>query len=162
MKLKSIFTILMVTTLYSCGPKFNSNSSNVKSMQDAREEMATIKNHIKAIDSNNNLKEEITEGALTDQEGLNDIGSFKYTVYFDEESRELIRIKNVEITNESITENFYFKDDDLFCITVSRGENKYPQKLYLPNTGATVETVRELARLSKKAQLFKRNFKNKH
>jgi len=101
---------LIVFTLLSCGTtSVKSNASLIK----------TTDLHVAKINGNTALIEETTEGALTDKEGFQDIGSFKYSVFFDKDSKELFRIKNVEITDNTVTERYYFSPHELIYIHVS-------------------------------------------
>lgn len=123
MKIKHIKTALIVMGIglvFSCGPKTTSSKEA---------QLANTQSYISKIDTNNALKEIISEGVLTDVDGFKDIGSFKYYVLFDEKTNELYRIKNVETTDKIITENFYFENNKL--IYISSVTNNSTKKIYL-------------------------------
>ena len=115
--------ILLILTVFSCGTKANLSADAAV----AATEKTTSK-----INANKNIKETLSEGALTDKEGFNDIGTFKYYVFFDEKSHELSKIKNVEIINETISETYYFSDNKLISIT-SETANTPVKKMYIQN-----------------------------
>lgn len=103
---KILYAILIGTVLFSCGIKKMSNDEIAQTT-----EILVAKNK-----ANKTLKKETTEGALTDKDGYNDIGKFKYSVYYDETSKALYRIENIEMTDVTLTETYYFKDNDLYFI----------------------------------------------
>lgn len=113
--------ILLLLTIFSCGTKTNLSTDATV----AATEKTTSK-----IDANKNLKETLSEGTLTDKEGFNDIGTFKYYVFFDENSHELSKIKNVEIINKTISETYYFSDNKLISIT-SETANTFVKQIYI-------------------------------
>lgn len=112
MKIKSIVVIIVASVLYSCGTK--------KAAVSQEEFIKTVNAYVSKVDSNKTLKTEVTEGALTDDEGFNDIGTFKYTVFFDEKTNEMFKIENVEKTNETISETYYFKDNEFVFVKFNK------------------------------------------
>lgn len=155
MKFNSIFAIIIVTILYSCGSK--------KAVVNKEELIKEINSYASKVDNNNTLKTEVTEGALTDLEGFKDIGTFKYTVYFVEITKELFKIKNVEMTSKTITETYYFQDHELvYLISVSDNDNK---NIYLKKgrvISATNTTSDDQQLLLAKAERFQKAFKKSH
>ncbi|TXE08637.1 hypothetical protein ES711_09060 [Gelidibacter salicanalis] len=112
MKTNTLLIIFGILMFSACGTK--PNKSAAKLTQE-------IDTYVSEINANSNLKQEITEGALTDMEGFKDIGTFKYTVYFDAPSNTLHKIKNVETTAQVVTEIYYFKDGDVVLMDVNSG-----------------------------------------
>lgn len=112
MKIKAIVAIIIVSVIYSCGAK--------KSAASQEELIKEINSYVSKVDSNTTLKTEVTEGALTDAEGFNDIGTFKYTVFFNEKSNDVLKIVNVEKTNETISETYYFKDNEFVFVKFNK------------------------------------------
>ncbi len=154
MKHKSILTVLIISIFYSCGPKVGKDSNAI--LQDT-------KSYISKIESDQNLKTEVTEGALTDADGFQDIGSFKYTVYFDENTNELFKIKNVEKAARTFTETYYFKDNELVYLqSVSGSDTK---TIYLKKgrvISETNTTSEDQQLLLAKANRFKKTFKKEN
>lgn len=102
MKLKSILVAIIALSVFnSCGSK-----KEAATLEDAVRVTNAYALKVDQMD----LKTEVTEGALTDAEGFKDIGTFKYTVYYDEKTKELFKINNIEKTSETINETYYFKD----------------------------------------------------
>ncbi len=155
MKLKSIVTFLIVLAMYSCGSKKTAVTKDAY--------VQNITNYISSIDRKQNLKVETTEGALTDAEGFKDIGTFKYTVHYDEKFNELFKIVNIEKTAQNITETYYFKDGDLVFLKSESGNTV--QRLFLKNDKVILndnisnETQSELI---EKANRFYKMFKKNH
>ena len=149
--LKSILSIVSLAILCSCGPK------TVTSTDQLVKETET---YISKVDANKDLKETTTEGALTDIDGFKDIGTFKYHVLFDENKNELYRIKNIEKTDKTITETYYFDKGNLIYVTsVSNNTSK---KIYLNNRGKVIHSsnisIEEQKLLLDKAKRFKKAF----
>ncbi len=131
MKLKSILiAIITVSIFYSCGSK----KAAVNEEKLAKE----TNSYVAIVDKNTNLKKEVTEGALTDAEGFKDIGTFKYTVYFDENTKELFKIKNVEMTDKTITETYYFQENELVYLKSISGTDT--KTIYLKKGRVVSET----------------------
>ena len=150
-KLKSILSIILLTILCSCGPK------TVTSTDQLVKETET---YTSKVDANKNLKETTTEGALTDIDGFKDIGTFKYDVLFDESTNELYRIKNIEKTDKTTSETFYFDKGKLVYVTsVSNNTSK---KIYLNSRGKVIHSsnisIEEQKLLLDKAKRFKKAF----
>jgi hypothetical protein len=154
MKLKSLIAVIIISVLNSCGPKVGKDSNAI---------LKDTKTHISKIESNKNLKSEVTEGALTDAEGFNDIGTFKYTVYFDENTKELFKIKNVEKTSKTTTETYYFQENELVYLkSVSGNDTKI---LYLKKgrvVSETNTTSDDQQLLLAKAERFQKGFKKSY
>ncbi|TBV28116.1 hypothetical protein DMZ43_03485 [Meridianimaribacter sp. CL38] len=159
MKIRIVIVFLIFA---SCSPKITREANSVKSFEDLKEEIIAFKNYEKEVKNNKNLKQEITEGALTDTLGFKDVGRFKHSVFYNEKTNELFRIKNIEITDKTLVENYYFKNGEFYFVLVGETEASYPQYLYFTTKGSTVEHAREFARLSKKAEIFKRDFEKTH
>lgn len=93
-KIGFILTVISLTII-SCGPKPGKSISSITK---------EIDNYKSKVDANANLQEETIEGALTDTDGFKDIGQFNYTVYSDRNNNDLVKIKNIEITDKTISE----------------------------------------------------------
>lgn len=147
--------LVLIIILVSCGPKVSKNSESL---------IKEIIAHSANTDADKTLKTEVTEGALTDVEGFKDIGTFKSTVYFDKETSRLLKIKNVEITDKTITETYYFKNNKLGYFE-SKLQNSKPKKIYRYN-GKVVSTESLSAEEQKlflaKAKRFQQEFKKTH
>ena len=154
MKTKVFQILLVLAFFFSCGPKPS------KSIAVITKETNT---YISLVDANSNLVEEMIEGALADAEGFEDIGKFKYTVYFDGQTNELFKIKNVEITDKNISETYYFKSGDLVLIDTNLGgtSNKiYVQKNKIISETKTDAPTQKL--LLEKAKRFQKEFQKEH
>ncbi|MGE5943748.1 MAG: hypothetical protein ACM31G_05345 [Flavobacteriales bacterium] len=115
--------LLLVIGLVSCGTKVSKNSESL---------IKEAEQHAVKIDSDKTLETEVTEGALTDAEGFKDIGKFKSTVFFNKDTNDLVKITNVETTDKTITEDYYFDNNKLNYFQ-SSSENSKPKKIYLHN-----------------------------
>lgn len=103
-----IILLLTLSLLFSCATKTpQSTASQVKAIDD----------FVATFNAKSSLKETVTEGVLTDTKGFEDIGTFKYYRLYDENSNALYRIKNVETTDKTITETYYFQNNNLVKIT---------------------------------------------
>lgn len=151
MKFKSIVAILIISMLYSCGTK--------KSAVSKEELIKEVNAYVTKVDNNNDLKKDVTEGALTDAEGYNDIGTFKYTVFYDETTKELFKIENIEKTDKTIHETYYFKNND-FVFVKFNGSITGDSKLYSGslNDGKT----ESLNFYTNKAKRFQKVFEKSH
>lgn len=150
MKFKAVQILSAIILFTTCGPRPS------KSIADITKE---IDDYISNVDDNSDLKVETIEGALTDLEGFKDIGKFKYTVYFDGQSNHLYKIKNVEMTDKTISETYYFKDGDLMFIDTNLGgaSNKmYVQKNKVISETKTDAETQKL--LLEKAKRFQKNY----
>uniref|UniRef100_UPI004048F382 hypothetical protein n=1 Tax=Gelidibacter sp. TaxID=2018083 RepID=UPI004048F382 len=148
---KSILSIVFLTILCSCGSK--------KSTVSQEEFIKTTNSYISEVDTNKNLKTEVTEGVLTDKEGFADIGTFKYTVYFDEKTKELFKIRNVEKTNETVDETYYFKDNKFVFVKFNKqidGETEFYNGSLKAGKGETLNFYKD------KAKRFQKAFKRSH
>jgi hypothetical protein len=149
------FQILFAITLFvSCGPKPSKSLSVIIKETNA---------YISKVEANANFKTEVTEGALTDTEGFQDIGKFKYTVFFDAQTKDLYKIHNVEITNGNISETYYFRDGDLVLIDGNLGGS--PSKMYVHNGKIISENKNDAATqklLLQKAKRFQKAFQKEH
>ncbi|MGB3606751.1 hypothetical protein [Psychroserpens sp.] len=148
MKHHLLFLMVIILSC-SCGNK-------VVQSDDAQ--LKTIDTYIAEVNRNSNLTSNLTEGALTDLEGFKDIGTFKYTVYFDERSRELFRIKNIEMVDETIEENYYFQNHELVYVTSvisgKRDKTMYTQGFKKAISRSNISDDEEKL-LLKKAKRFK-------
>jgi len=147
--------LILVIVLVSCGTKVTKNPESV---------IKEVELYSAKIDEDKNLKTEITEGALTDAEGFKDIGKFKSTVFFNKETNELLKITNVEITEKTITENYYFKNNKINYFDFHSGNSK-PKKIYF-NNGKVVSTENlssdEQKLFITKAKRFQKAFNETH
>lgn len=150
MKPKSILIIPITIVFCSCGSK--------KSAVNNEELMKATDAYVSKVDTMD-LKAETTEGALTDTEGFKDIGTFKYTVYFDEKTKEPFKINNTEKTTETIDETYYFKDGKFVFVKFNKpidGESQiYGRSLKNGNT-------ERLKFYQGKAKRFYKEFKKNH
>lgn len=154
--MKKCYLILLLTiALISCGSKVS------KSRESVIKETGI---YSQKIDADKGIKTEITEGALTDNEGFKDIGKFNYTVFFNNETNELLKITNVETTDKTITEDYYFKNNKLTYFE-SSSEKLKPKKIYLSN-GKVISienlSTEEQKLLTAKAKRFHKAFKETH
>lgn len=155
MKIKSIITIITISLLYSCGSKKGAISQEGM--------IKEINSYAQTVDNNGNLKKEITEGALTDTEGFNDIGTFKYTVHFDTKTNQLYKIENIETTDRTVSEYYYFKDENLISILAVSGHTT--KKIFLKKGRVISEentTSEDQQLLIEKANRFQKAFKKSH
>ncbi len=153
--MKYLGFIVLFLMVFSCGTK-------TKLSKDAT--VAQTDNTILKIDVDKNLKETLTEGALTDKEGFNDIGTFKYYVFFDENSHELSKIKNIETINITISETYYFSDNKLISIT-SETANMPIKQIYIQNKRVVSKehvNAEDEKLLLAKAKRFQEAFKKEH
>lgn len=151
MKLKSILiSIIVVSFFYSCGSK--------KSAVSKEEAIKAINAYVSQVDSKT-LKTEVTEGALTDVKGFKDIGTFKYTVYYDEKTKELFKINNIEKTDDTINETYYFKDGKYVFVKFQSAKNGDSQ---LPNGSLKDGKSESLNFYKDKAERFQKEFKRNH
>lgn len=153
MKLKYYLLPFIILFIVGCGPKPN-NIGFTKS----------IDAYTTKISENKELKTTLTKGALTDESGFKDIGTFTYQEKFSDDERMLFQIINVEKTDQTLTENYYFKADKLVLIT-SRSNSGNTKKLYVKN-GKVMSRVNigkaQEKILINKAKLFKKQFKSAH
>lgn len=149
------FQILVAITLFvSCGPKPSKSLSVITKETNA---------YISKTESSSNFKTEVTEGALTDTEGFQDIGKFKYTVFFDAQTKSLYKIHNIEMTNATSSETFYFKDGDLILIEADLGgqaRKMYVQSGKIITENENADTEQKL--LLEKAKRFQKAFQKDH
>lgn len=154
MKIKAVQILCAIILFASCGPKPS------KSVVDIKKEIDT---YISNVDANSNLKEDTIEGALTDLDGFKDIGNFKYTVYFDEASKQLYKIKNVERTDKTLSETYYYKEGALVYIHNNLGgtsREMYVQKNKIISDTKIDPKAQKL--LLEKAKRFQKNFNKEH
>jgi len=154
MKLRIFIALFGIAFLNSCGLKTPKSVANITEETNA---------YVSKINANTSLKEETTEGALTDAEGFKDIGQFKYTVYFDEQTKTLYKITNVETTTETVSETYYFKEGKLMVIDVNSAGSE--NRMYV-RKGKFVTDNRDNADAEKllldKAKRFRKAFKRNH
>lgn len=147
---RQIIILLLLGSLFSCKTKSIKSDASV---------VETTNTYVSKIDNNKNLKEEIVEGALTDEQGFEDIGRFKKSVLFDKDSKALFRIKNIEISSVTITEHYYFRNHDLVYIVISSTSNQADKKIYTSDDKNVLlkENISddEVKVYLKKAKLFK-------
>jgi hypothetical protein len=152
---KRLLYLVLVVVLASCGTKVS------KSPESLTKEVAL---YSEKIDANKALESEITEGALTDSEGVEDIGKFKSTVFFNKETKELLKITNIETTDKTITENYYFKSNKLSYFDSHSGNSK-PKKIYLFNSKVVSTenvTSQEQKLFIAKSKRFQKAFNETH
>lgn len=150
MKYNFSFLILLFVSL-SCGPR--PSVSIAKQVQDTESYVTSINNNI-------NLDHKTIEGALTDAEGFKDIGSFTYTVFFDGETKKLMKIKNIETTDRTLSETYFYKNEKLVFIQVNEDGKK--QDLFIRGNKVISETTLNMDMqklLLNKAKRFEKNFK---
>ena len=117
---KIIVAMLVFVLFYNCGTKMPSNSENI------------IKDRESYVSKLNQqpLETKISEGALTDASGFKDVGKFKLTYYYKSDTKNLVRIENIETTSKVVTENFYFENKDLLAIS-TKTDDAIAEKLYV-------------------------------
>lgn len=156
MKIKSIITILLISMLYSCGTK----KSAVNKQEITKDDLVkTVNAYVSKVDSNTNLKKEVIEGALTDAEGYKDIGTFKYTVFYDENTKELFKIENIEKTDETIHETYYFKNNDFVFVKFNKLIDGEKQLYNRPIKDGKTESLNFYG---DKAKRFQKAFEKSH
>ncbi|WP_162623247.1 hypothetical protein [Confluentibacter sediminis] len=147
--------LIFIIVLVACGPKVAKSPESV---------IKETEIYSQKVDTDKGIKTEVTEGALTDNEGFKDIGKFKYTVSFNNDTNELLKINNIETTDKTIIENYYFKNNKLTYFE-SSSENSKPKKIYLSN-GKIVSTESlspdEQKLFMAKAKRFQKVFKETH
>ncbi len=152
---KHLLYLVLVIVSVSCGTKVSKNPESL---------IKEVELHSAGIDSDKALETDITEGALTDGKGFKDIGKFKSTVFFNKKTNELLKITNVEITDKTITENYYFKSNKLSYFDSHSGNSK-PKKIYLYNNKVvSTESVtpEEQKFFIAKAKRFQKAFNETH
>ena len=132
MNIRPLHLIGIALLMIACGSK--------PTTSEAEKFITTTDAYIIKIDGNSKLIEEFTEGALTDQDGFNDIGRFKSSVLFDKVTKELFRIENTEITDKTITERYYFHNHRLVYIEVSTS-GKPNKKIYVRDSKKVVSKL---------------------
>ncbi|WP_047549826.1 hypothetical protein [Psychroserpens sp. Hel_I_66] len=151
--MRKIIATLIVTLIFvSCGSKKVKSDTSV---------INTTETYISKIENNKNLKEEITEGALTDEKGFEDIGRFKYAVLFDKDTKELFRIKNIETAEVTVTEHYYFHNHNLVFVKSST-PNQKEKKIYTNGDKKVVSSAHandeDIKLLLEKARRFKNSY----
>src|SRR5690606_28339096 len=111
------------------------------------------------IDNNKNLKTEVTEGALTDADGFKDVGTFKYTVYYDEASKELYKIENIEKIEDTIMETYYFKNNEFVFVKLN---NQIDGETQFYNGSLNDGKTESLKFYTEKAKRFQKAFEKSH
>lgn len=152
---KHLLFLVLGIVLVSCGTKVSKNPEIL---------IKEVELHSAAIDADKALETDITEGALTDGEGFEDIGKFKSTVFFNKETNELLKITNVETTDKTITENYYFKNNKLSYFDSHLGNSK-PKKIYLYNSKVVSTenlSTEEQKLFIAKAKRFQKAFNETH
>lgn len=150
MKFKVIIIITVLTVFWSCGSKPSTSKSST---------LAEAQNWVSQIDADFKLKSDKTSGALTDVKGFEDIGRFDYTVFYKESNRELVKIRNVEITNQTVTESYYFNNESLFFIQIE--DQGVTKKIYLKKRKVLFSeevSSDEVKRLVEKGKRFQQMF----
>lgn len=152
MKTKAIQLIVALVVFASCGPKPGKSFATITNETNV---------YVSKVNANTGLKQEVIEGALTDIDGFKDIGNFKYTIYFDEQTKALYKIKNVETTAQVLTEVYYFKDGDVVLIEVSSEGSV--TTFYVNKNKVVSETKSNAPKvLLEKADRFKKAFHRAH
>ena len=153
MKLKHLLLPIITLFIIACGPK-PTNDGFIKSIDAYTAKIADV----------TDMKTTLTKGALTDESGSKDIGTFSYQEKFSQDERMLFQIINVEKTDQMLTENYYFKANKLVLIT-SKTDASNVRKLYLKN-GRVVSRVNigkaQEELLIDKSKLFIKQFKSAH
>src|SRR5690606_9142925 len=147
--------LILIVALVSCGPKVSKSPENI---------MKEVEVYTSKIDKDKGVKNEVVEGALTDNEGFKDIGKFKYTVFFNEDTKELLKIENIEITDKTIKEVYYFENNQLTYFD-STSENSKPKKIYFyKGKAVSFENVTsdEQKLFIAKSKRFQKAFKETH
>lgn len=155
MRAREISLCVFFMVIYACGPKISKSPDSI---------IKDTKDYVAKTDANQSLKESFVEGVLTDVSGNKDKGSFQYYTYFDKKTKELHHIKNIEITQKTIEENFYFKDGKLVLIT-TKTDNEKEKDMYIINgkvlNGSTIDSEYVKVLLNK-AKLFQKEFNKSH
>lgn len=152
---KCYLYLVFIIILVACGPKISKSPESV---------IKEVDIYSQKIDTGKDIKTEITKGALTDNEGFKDIGKFKYTVFFNNETHELLKIENIETTDKTITENYYFKNNKLNYFE-SSSKNSKTKKIYFSNRKVvSTENLspEEQKLFISKAKRFQKEFNKSH
>ncbi|QDO93405.1 hypothetical protein FNB79_05245 [Formosa sediminum] len=157
MKVKGILIIVICATVWSCGVNKHLDSSNL---------ISDIEAYISKVDSDNSLEESTVEGALTDTEGFEDIGTFKSHRRFNPTTKTLYRIENIENienTGDTRAERYYFRDNSLVAVRVNSSPTNN-KNIYL-NEGKIISSsnidLEEAELLIVKGERFKNEYKSK-
>ncbi|MBP1840329.1 hypothetical protein [Formosa algae] len=154
MKTKGILLFIIGVMLWSCGSSKQVNKDDLVNRLDS---------YMSKIDQDKSLEETFQDGALTDANGEEDLGIFKYYVNFDAKTKDLYRIKNIEETGNFRTESYYFKDNALVAATV-KSSAADEKKIYLYKgkiiSSSNIDS-KEQDLLLTKAKRFQNEYKNK-
>lgn len=154
MRIRLLYLVLVIV-LVSCGTKVSKNPESL---------IKEVELYSAEINEDKSLKVEVTEGALTDNEGFKDIGKFNSSVFFNKETNELLKIINVETTDKTITETYYFKNNKLSFFD-SHSRNSKPKKIYLYNSKVVFTenlSPEEQKLFIAKGKRFQKAFKETH
>lgn len=155
MKAREISLFVFFIVVYACGPKISKSPENI---------IKETKGYVAKTDANKSLEETFFKGALTDVSGYKDQGYFNYYTSFDNETKELHHIKNIEVTQKTVVENFYFKGGKLVFID-TKTDNDKEKEMYIINgkvlNKSTIDSEYEKVLLNK-AKLFQTEFNKSH
>ncbi|MFB9051811.1 hypothetical protein ACFFVB_01855 [Formosa undariae] len=121
MKTKGILLVILSVTILSCGTSKSINEDEL---------VRTVNDYTVKVDGNKSLKQTASDGVLTDLQGAEDIGTYKFYTDFDAETKDLVHVRNVEKTGNTRDENYYFKDNKLVAVTVKSSVAK-EKRIYL-------------------------------
>ncbi|WP_066222315.1 hypothetical protein [Formosa haliotis] len=154
MKIKGIIIAVLCVAMWSCGARMHEKDDKL---------VGELNDYMVKVDENHTLEQTVVEGALADTSGQEDIGTFKYVVNFDKESKQLCHIKNIEDTGNTREEDYYFKHNKLVSILV-KSSVASDKKIYI-NNGRIISSLnidtKEQDLLLTKAKRFQNEYQNK-
>lgn len=130
MKLKTALGLVLVLLVMACGTHAGKSEADMVSALDT---------YMVKVNENHTLGQTVIEGALTDTQGQDDIGTFKYYVNYNKDNHDLCHVKNVEETGNSREENYYYQDNKLVTVVVASSAAS-EKKIYI-NKGRTISTL---------------------
>ncbi len=151
-------TILLFICLFSCGTNPSKNSSYI---------INQIDYYVQQTDNNKSLVESIIEGVITDEKGEKDTGGFEYYELYDDNRKELYRIRDYETINDLYFERlFYFKKMKLVFVQTKKLRNNIEiekSEAYLQNSEVIYKdniSSKKIDFLINRAKTYVNQFKN--
>lgn len=130
MNIKSVLILGSVLMAMACGTHASKSEDDL---------VHALDSYVVKVNENNTLGQSVVEGALTDTQGQEDIGTFTYYVNFDKETGDLCHVKNVERTGNTREEHYYYKDNKLVTVLVSSSASS-DKKIYV-NKGRIISSL---------------------
>lgn len=130
MNVKNILFCALFVTATACGTHASKSEDEL---------VQTLNTYMVKVNENHTLGETVVEGALTDNKGQNDIGSFTYYVNYNKDTKDLCHIKNIENTNQTREEHYYYKNNTLVTVLVNATASS-DKKIYI-NKGRIISSL---------------------